>query len=124
MRAREIGAQTDDGALAIRVSDVEVMLRVSGALWLAHERMLVVADLHLEKGSAYAARGQLLPPYDTRETLDRLEREVAALEPRTVVLLGDTLHDRDAETRIASTERARIAALADRLRLASTWSGT
>lgn len=112
-----MGVPTADGALAIRVADVEVVLRVSGALWLPQVDMLVVADLHLEKGSAYAARGQLLPPYDTRETLDRLEREVAAVEPRTVVLLGDTLHDGDAETRIASGERARIAALADRLRL-------
>lgn len=117
MTALEIGAAPHDGALAIRVANVEVVLRASGALWLAQERMLVVADLHLEKGSAYAARGQLLPPYDTRETLDRLEREVAALAPRTVVLLGDTLHDREAETRIALTERTRIAALADRLRL-------
>ncbi|MGO4408873.1 MULTISPECIES: ligase-associated DNA damage response endonuclease PdeM [unclassified Brevundimonas] len=117
MTALGIGAATDDGALTIRVANVEVVLRASGALWLAQERMLVVADLHLEKGSAYAARGQLLPPYDTRETLDRLEREVGALAPRSVVLLGDTLHDGDAETRIASSERARIAALADRLRL-------
>lgn len=117
MTAFAIGAATDDGALAIRVANVEVVLRASGALWLAQQRMLVVADLHLEKGSAYAARGQLLPPYDTRETLDRLEREVAALAPRSVVLLGDTLHDRDAERRIAVTERARIAALAHRLRL-------
>ena len=117
MIALGIGAATDDGALAVRVANVEVVLRASGALWLAQERMLVVADLHLEKGSAYAARGQLLPPYDTRETLDRLEREVEALEPRTVVLLGDTLHDGDAEARIASTERARITALADRLQL-------
>ena len=43
--------------------------------------MLVVADLHLEKGSSYAARGQMLPPYDTRETLRRLAAEVAALVP-------------------------------------------
>ena len=117
MTALAIGAATDDGALTIRVANVEVVLRASGALWLAQQQMLVVADLHLEKGSAYAARGQLLPPYDTRETLDRLEREIAALEPRTVVLLGDTLHDGDAATRIAATERTRIAALSTRLRL-------
>jgi DNA ligase-associated metallophosphoesterase len=117
LTALPIGAATDDGALAVRIADVEVVLRASGALWLAQDRMLVVADLHLEKGSAYAARGQLLPPYDTRETLDRLDREVAALAPRTVVLLGDTLHDGDAENRIASSERRRIKALADQVRL-------
>jgi DNA ligase-associated metallophosphoesterase len=107
----------DDGAFAIRLAGADVVLRVSGALWLPGERMLVVADLHLEKGSAYAARGQLLPPYDTRETLNRLEREVATLAPRSVVLLGDTLHDHGASTRIASDERARLAALAEGVRL-------
>lgn len=113
----ETRAGANNGALAVRIADTEVLLCASGALWLAEERMLIVADLHLEKGSAYAARGQLLPPYDTTETLNRLDREVAALAPRTVVLLGDTLHDQEAQSRIAASERARIAALADRLRL-------
>ena len=107
----------DDGAFATRLAGADVVFRVSGALWLPGERMLVVADLHLEKGSAYAARGQLLPPYDTRETLNRLEHEVATLTPRSVVLLGDTLHDHGASARIVSDERARLAALAERLRL-------
>ena len=51
-----------------------VMLEAApeGALWWADEGMLVVADLHLEKGSSFARRGQLLPPYDTGETLARL----------------------------------------------------
>ena len=40
----------------------------SGALWWGEERLLIAADLHLEKGSAYAARGQMLPPYDTHAT--------------------------------------------------------
>ena len=43
-----------------------------GALLWPARKLLVVADLHLEKGSSFAARGQLLPPYDTRATLDRL----------------------------------------------------
>jgi DNA ligase-associated metallophosphoesterase len=66
--------------------------------------VLVAADLHLEKGSSYAARGQLLPPYDTRETLARLAAEVEALRPHTVVLLGDTLHDGAAESRICAED--------------------
>lgn len=107
----------DDGAFATRLAGTGVVFRVSGALWLPAERTLVVADLHLEKGSAYAARGQLLPPYDTRETLNRLEHEVAILAPRTVVLLGDTFHDRGAPTRIGEEERARLRALAERVRL-------
>ena len=74
--------------------------------------MLVAADLHLEKGSAYAARGQLLPPYDTGETLRRLAAEIEALMPRTVVFLGDTLHDGRAEARIAPRDEQRLGALA------------
>lgn len=52
------------GGLRTSLAGVEVVMRSSGALWLAAERALVVADLHLEKGSAYAARGQMLPPYE------------------------------------------------------------
>ena len=54
----------------------------AGALWWADERLLVVADLHLEKGSSFARRGQLLPPYDTPETLARLGRLLDRFEPR------------------------------------------
>ncbi|WP_293450727.1 ligase-associated DNA damage response endonuclease PdeM [Phenylobacterium sp.] len=94
-----------------------VMLRTSGALWIEAARTLVVADLHLEKGSAYASRGQMLPPYDTRETLGRLEAEAAALSPDAVVLLGDTFHDRKSEDRLAQDDAARLAALAQGRRL-------
>ena len=105
------------GSAVMAVNDAEVVMRPSGALWLEGERALVVADLHLEKGSAYAARGQMLPPYDTRETLDRLQAEIEALDPRVTVLLGDTLHDGSATTRIAPDDRERIAALARRTTL-------
>jgi DNA ligase-associated metallophosphoesterase len=94
------------------IAGAQVLMRPSGALWIEGEAMLVVADLHLEKGSAYAARGQLLPPYDTGETLRRLAAEIEALAPRTVVLLGDTLHDGRAEGRIAADDVRQIEALA------------
>jgi DNA ligase-associated metallophosphoesterase len=97
-------AQSPCGGLRTRLMGAEVMLRPSGALWLEDVRALVVADLHLEKGSSYAARGQMLPPYDTRETLRRLCAEVAALNPEIVVLLGDTFHDRRSEARLASDD--------------------
>jgi len=113
----ETAAASHDGALTVRLAGALATLRASGALWLAREGMLVVADLHLEKGSAYAARGQMLPPYDSRETLNRLEQEIAALAPRSVVLLGDTLHDGAAESRLAASERDRLRALAARLQL-------
>jgi len=105
-------AERTDGAVAVMVAETEVVLRPSGALWLEREGALVVADLHLEKGSSYARRGQMLPPYDTRETLARLEAECGALSPRAVVLLGDTFHDGEAEARLAATDAVRLTALA------------
>lgn len=85
----------------------------SGALWWGEERLLIAADLHLEKGSAYAARGQMLPPYDTHATLTRLEDACARLKPREVVLLGDTFHDRKAEERLADDAHMRLTRLID-----------
>lgn len=109
----------DCGSLRTPIGGVEAMLRCSGALWLAAQRALVVADLHLEKGSSYAARGQMLPPYDTRETLRRLAAEVEALAPAMVVLLGDTFHDRRSEARLAAEDAERLRALAQ----GRLWSG-
>jgi DNA ligase-associated metallophosphoesterase len=100
------------GSLWMEVADAEVCLRKSGALWLEDEGVLAAGDLHLEKGSSYASRGQLLPPYDTAATLDRLEAEVAALNPRVVALLGDSFHDARATARLAAQDAARIVALA------------
>ncbi|MEL6567965.1 MAG: ligase-associated DNA damage response endonuclease PdeM [Pseudomonadota bacterium] len=82
-----------------------------GALWWADERLLVVSDLHLEKGSSYAARGQLLPPYDTDTTLSHVETLCRALRPDTVLSLGDSFHDRGAEVRLSDTATDRIQAL-------------
>jgi hypothetical protein len=105
-------ANSDCGSLRTRIGEAEAMLRCSGALWLDAVGALVVADLHLEKGSSYAARGQMLPPYDTRETLKRLMAEVDALAPATVVLLGDTFHDRKSEGRLAADDAEALRGLA------------
>lgn len=105
------------GGCAVRLAGARAVLRVSGALWLARSRALVVADLHFGKGSAYGARGQLLPPYDTAETLARLEAEVTALAPDLLVFLGDSFHDGGAEDRLDPAEAARLRALAGGRRL-------
>lgn len=103
------------GGLHIELAGVTVTLRGSGALWLEAERTLVVADLHFEKGSSYAARfGQMLPPYDTRDTLDRLDREVAALAPGRLIFLGDSFHDGGAEGRLPPDDALRLRGLAQR----------
>ncbi len=100
------------GALRLDLAGVEAFCRPAGALWLEAWSALIVADLHLEKGSAYAARGQMLPPYDTRDTLGRLEAEVAAVAPRILIFLGDTFHDRQAEARLAADDLDRLRAMA------------
>ena len=66
----------------------------AGLLHWPERGLVVVADLHLEKGSAFARRGLMLPPYDTHATLLRLEAVLERLRPRTVVSLGDSFHDR------------------------------
>lgn len=101
------------GSLSVRVMGEVCVLRCSGALWLPTHGTLVAGDLHLEKGSAYAARGQMLPPYDSRATLDRLEAELAELKPDRVVLLGDSFHDSRSIGRMAGDDRARLDRLAE-----------
>ena len=100
------------GGAGLELCGSRVVLRASGALWIERSATLVAADLHLEKGSAYAERGQLLPPYDTRATLARLRAEIATVRPRRVVLLGDSFHDANAERRMADEDLEAIRAIA------------
>ncbi|MBX9992569.1 ligase-associated DNA damage response endonuclease PdeM [Phreatobacter oligotrophus] len=83
----------------------------SGVLWCPDSGLMVVADLHLEKGSSFAARRMMLPPYDTGQTLTALARVVARLKPRTIVSLGDSFHDRAGPLRMAEADRERLKAL-------------
>lgn len=76
----------------LTVGDHTLTPLVAGALYWEAEDTLLVADLHLEKGAAYAARGMLLPPYDTRSTLSRLGKIIARVNPSRVVALGDSFH--------------------------------
>ncbi len=99
------------GGLCLRVAGASVVLRAAGALWIETHAALIVADLHLEKGSFFAGRGQMLPPYDTVDTLGRLEAEVAALAPRLIVLLGDSFHDSAGQARLSPESAARLSAL-------------
>ena len=77
---------------------------MSGAIYWPSERALLVSDLHLEKGSAFAKRGQMLPPYDTRETLQRLAEVIDRFQAETVIALGDSVHDRGAIERISGED--------------------
>ena len=82
-----------------------------GALYWPEQGLLVVADLHFEKGSSFARRGTLLPPYDTTETLARLARLIAHYAPRVVIALGDNFHDGGGPARLSAADRASLIAL-------------
>jgi len=71
----------------------ELALGTGRAVYWPAERALLVADLHLEKASWFAARGQMLPPYDSRDTLERLADAVRLTGARRVITLGDNFHD-------------------------------
>jgi DNA ligase-associated metallophosphoesterase len=80
----------------------------SGALWHGATRSIIVSDLHLEKGSSFARRGMLLPPYDTVATLMHLGRVLDHYNPQRVIALGDSFHDAQAAERLADAEREKL----------------
>ncbi len=85
-----------------------LQLDPAGALVWPAARVLVVADLHLEKGSAAARGGQLVPPWDSRVTLERLTLLLRRYAPRTVVALGDSFHDDKGASRLSPTDAATL----------------
>jgi len=98
-------------AHGVSIAGITLIADLSGAFFWESERLLIVSDLHLEKGSSYATRGVLLPPYDTVATLARLAAVIARHDPRSVIALGDSFHDRKAHERLAPADRQAVAAL-------------
>jgi DNA ligase-associated metallophosphoesterase len=101
--------KTRSSAAEIRLSHATAVLDVTGAIYLPSEDTLLVADLHFEKGSSFAAKGMMLPPYDTRETLRALVDVVERFEPATLIALGDSFHDIGGPDRLGGEERATLA---------------
>ena len=99
----------------ITIEETAMFADPSGALYWPEAKTLIVADLHLEKGSAYAAKGVMLPPYDTRATLGEIQRLIRRYTPVRVVCLGDSFHDTGAAGRIAPADREFLARLMDGL---------
>ena len=108
--APDSGLPTPDQS-TLTVNGAQVIADLSGALYWPARGLLIVADLHLEKGSSYAPSGQLLPPYDTTATLERLAAVCRRYAPSRVLCLGDSFHDGEASARLAADDRARIEAL-------------
>ncbi len=89
----------------IKFSGHHFTLSPEGTLYWHEESMLVVSDLHLEKGSCSGLRGQLPPSYDSRETLERLARIVENTPASRILFLGDTFHDAQAHERLSFSEQ-------------------
>jgi uncharacterized protein len=90
---------------------VELATAGSGALYWPTRQALLVADLHLEKGSWYAMAGQMLPPYDSMATLGELAALVETTRAREIWCLGDSFHDRRGCERLSADAQARLRAL-------------
>jgi DNA ligase-associated metallophosphoesterase len=89
----------------VGIAGISLLAVPSGALYWPEQGILVVADLHLEKGSSLASRGVLMPPYDTAATLAQLARLVTNYAPRCVVALGDSFHDYGGSARLSDEDR-------------------
>lgn len=92
----------------IELKGQPALLDLTGAMYLPEQDTLLVADLHFEKGSSFARRGMMLPPYDTRETLLALSDAVFRFNPKTVIALGDSFHDIGGPERLGTEERTTL----------------
>ena len=100
------------GAEEIIVNGVLAVCDPLGGLYLPETGTLVVSDLHLEKGAAFARRGMMLPPYDTVATLNILSAVITRYDPKLVISLGDNFHDRKGSEYLVPELRALIAGMA------------
>ena len=106
-----MNAGIGDPGVAIALNGARLIADPTGALWWPARTTLAVADLHLEKGSGFAERGKLLPPYDSAETLGVLANLIDRFRPERVVCLGDSFHDGRAGARLPRAVGERLAHL-------------
>jgi uncharacterized protein len=90
---------------------VDFLMTVSGAFFVPKAGTLIVADLHLEKGSSFARRGTFLPPYDSHSTIVALAAAIDLFRPHRVVCLGDSFHDQQGAERLSGDVRCMLTAL-------------
>jgi uncharacterized protein len=99
------------GDVLIDVNGETLLLDACGAAFSPAHSSLIFADLHLEKGSAYARGRQFLPPYDTADTLARMALAMARHRPARVIALGDSFHDGGAGERLGPEARGLLESL-------------
>lgn len=111
MRTARKELSIDRAARRFPFGALEIAVDASGGLWIESERALIVSDLHLEKGSSFARRGSLIPPYDTGATLAQLTVMIARWSPRRVIALGDSFHDDGGAARLSEKDYASLSSL-------------
>ena len=91
--------------MEIKFGNNQFLLNPDGSMYWLKDKSLIVGDLHLEKSTSYIDQGNYLPPYDTRETLERLSKVIKKLSPNKIILLGDVFHDNLGHTRLENREK-------------------
>lgn len=79
---------------SINFANQEFQPQPCGGLYWPSKNILIVSDLHFEKSSHFAMKGQFLPPYDSLATLQKLNNLCEKLNPQHLIFLGDVFHDR------------------------------
>ena len=107
-----LALQNLDGMAEMAFCGNMLVVEPSGCVIWPEQKLLVVSDLHLEKGSSFAARkGVFMPPYDTQATLEMLATRILHWQPETVISLGDSFHDEDASLRLPNSYRQNLTQL-------------
>ena len=98
-----------DSHVEFRFRGVRARALASGALQLPDLDAVAVADLHLGKSQRIArGGGSLLPPYESSDSLARLQEDLSATKPSTVICLGDSFDDDLAALDVSLLHGARI----------------
>ncbi len=79
---------------AFTLHNAQLQALPSGALFWPDQSLLTISDLHFGKSERLARRGgSLLPPYENRATLQKLDQDIERLNPARVLCLGDSFDD-------------------------------
>ena len=87
--------------ITINFNNHKFQISKEGILFWFDKQIAIIADLHLEKGSSFGPSGQFLPPYDSEETLNKIFKTIKNHKIKTIILLGDTFHDKNAFDRMS-----------------------
>ena len=84
----------EDQGYRFDLCGVSLVALGSGALWWEEERLLAVSDMHLGRSERMARLGgALIPPYETEDSLARLDADLWRTGAQVVVCLGDSFDD-------------------------------